>query len=274
MVKGGIASVAVARFVACAACVALAACSLALGEGEFVGGTASDAGTDTDATTPSTDADGTASDAAIDTSDGAVEPKPDPDLLGWWKLDETSGTIANDSSQYANEGHFVGAPVWTNTGKRNGAILFNGASFVDVSNHPSLVVSTKLTIAFWVRVDIEVDDARVFLYGGGFNVKLNNRHPQLEMTAGYAVAMPTVPNGEWHHVAFTFDGGITAAYYDGFSVGLEANTLSAGASVPATGDDLRIGGTLDDTYALKGAVDDVRYYRRVLSAAEVDALTK
>ena len=33
-------------------------------------------------------------------------------LVGWWKLDEMSGTTVADSSGTGNDGTFVGDPVW------------------------------------------------------------------------------------------------------------------------------------------------------------------
>ena len=37
-----------------------------------------------------------------------------PGLIGWWKLDETSGTTAFDSSELGNDGQFgpEGDPQW------------------------------------------------------------------------------------------------------------------------------------------------------------------
>ena len=42
----------------------------------------------------------------------SVAKAADPDLLGWWKLNETSGTIASDSSGNGYDGTLVGDPQW------------------------------------------------------------------------------------------------------------------------------------------------------------------
>ena len=34
------------------------------------------------------------------------------ELVGWWRFDEGSGTIANDSSGNGNDGTFYGDPQW------------------------------------------------------------------------------------------------------------------------------------------------------------------
>ncbi|HUV66417.1 MAG TPA: hypothetical protein VMW24_21185, partial [Sedimentisphaerales bacterium] len=43
----------------------------------------------------------------------------DPDLLGWWKLDESSGTTAYDSSGNGYDGILNGDPQWV-AGKYGG----------------------------------------------------------------------------------------------------------------------------------------------------------
>ncbi|MHC4440848.1 MAG: hypothetical protein ACYS3S_26160, partial [Planctomycetota bacterium] len=49
----------------------------------------------------------------------------DPDLLGWWKLDDGTGTIAVDSSGNGDNGTFVGDPEWI-AGKFGSGLSFDG----------------------------------------------------------------------------------------------------------------------------------------------------
>ncbi len=49
----------------------------------------------------------------------------DPDLLVWYKFDETSGTIAHDSSGNGHDGPLNGDPIWV-PGQINGALDFGG----------------------------------------------------------------------------------------------------------------------------------------------------
>ena len=46
-------------------------------------------------------------------------------LVGWWKFDETNGTIAHDSSGNGYDGNLSGGPTWS-TGKIGGALSFDG----------------------------------------------------------------------------------------------------------------------------------------------------
>ena len=46
-------------------------------------------------------------------------------LVGWWKFDETNGTVAYDSSGNGNDGNLTNGPTWA-TGKIGGALSFDG----------------------------------------------------------------------------------------------------------------------------------------------------
>ena len=46
-------------------------------------------------------------------------------LVGWWKFDEGSGSVAYDSSGNGNDGNLMNGPTWT-AGKIRGALSFDG----------------------------------------------------------------------------------------------------------------------------------------------------
>ncbi len=78
------------------------------------------------------------------------------DLVAYWRLDEGSGTTANDSSGNGNDGTFNGDPQWVE-GYYGGAIEFDGAGdFLDCGSDPSLDL-TKWTIAFWLKLNENKD---------------------------------------------------------------------------------------------------------------------
>ena len=49
-------------------------------------------------------------------------------LVGWWKLDDGSGTSAMDSSGNGNTGTLNNSPTWTTSGMNGGALTFNGTN--------------------------------------------------------------------------------------------------------------------------------------------------
>jgi len=81
------------------------------------------------------------------------------------------------------------------------------------------------------------------------------------------VSMPSVPTGEWHHLAVTYSvsGGKKAVYYDGTEY---ASTTTSIDTLTSDREGARIGYACDGAY-FDGRVDDVRLYNRALSAQEV-----
>ena len=84
---------------------------------------------------------------------------------------------------------------------------------------------------------------------------------------------PTGVTGDaWQHVACTYDGAAAGAWIDGRQVG---TTQMFGALSSTQNDPIAIGASSDGTNTqnnFTGALDDVRIYRRALSAAELAAL--
>ena len=74
----------------------------------------------------------------------------DPNLIGWWKLDETSGLIAADSSGNGNDGTLtdMAGNEWT-TGYIDGAIEFDGSNgnISGIGNCPT----SSYTVAGWAK---------------------------------------------------------------------------------------------------------------------------
>jgi hypothetical protein len=77
------------------------------------------------------------------------------DLVGHWKLDEASGTVAADSWGNGNTGVLVTGPVWT-AGVVNGALSFDRADdTVTVADAANLRLTGDCTIAFWIKKNSE-----------------------------------------------------------------------------------------------------------------------
>ena len=82
---------------------------------------------------------------------GAVN---DPDLIGWWKLDEPSGTVATDSSGLGNNGSLHGSAKHT-AGKSGGGVYCDGTeAYVEI---PGILTETG-TVAFWFKPDWDGTD--------------------------------------------------------------------------------------------------------------------
>jgi hypothetical protein len=77
----------------------------------------------------------------------------------------------------------------------------------------------------------------------------------------------TVPANAWSHVAMTYDGSLLRLYINGMDAGSRPAT---GSVVPASPP---LSGVLGGTPGFAGSIDEVRLFRRALSAAEIAADT-
>jgi hypothetical protein len=76
---------------------------------------------------------------------------PHPGLVGWWRFDEGSGSVATDSSGNGNKGTINGAS-WA-TGKYGDALSFDGASnYVSMSHNSVLSFGTgNFSAGAWIK---------------------------------------------------------------------------------------------------------------------------
>ena len=197
---------------------------------------------------------------------------PADGLVGYWSMDEGDGATASDSSGLGNTGGVYGGATWT-TGKVGGALSFDGSSgTMNVPNVTGLPAgNTPHTIAAWVKVtSLPSNRAWILLLG---NEGTGSHHwllthsgwTQLGVWNG-AQAHPTLPVGEWKHLAVTFDGTTLTGYMDGVTVG------SSAAQFDLEGMPLTLGqGHIWENY-FSGLIDDVRIYSRALDATEIAAL--
>ena len=86
----------------------------------------------------------------------------------------------------------------------------------------------------------------------------------------YSAAAPTIYNGQWHHVAATYDSATRTKrlYFDGVEIG-GGMTLTGDLNVGAA--NFRIGSTNNAEY-FNGLLDDVGVWQTALSAPRVKAL--
>jgi hypothetical protein len=201
-------------------------------------------------------------------------------LVGWWKFDEGSGSMAADSGPGGKAGTLRGEPLWIQGRVGPYALSFDGLD--DHVHIPGLNWSGPVTIAFWNFVP-----GRPTVYGSAFGSvgsEPNNRFqahvPWVDGNiywdygsasgSGRIVVSYESYYGRWKHVTLISAGSANfkAIYIDG---NLAASAPSSDSPAPVT--DFRIG-SLSETSAIfhSGAIDDVRIYNRVLSAAEVTAI--
>jgi hypothetical protein len=216
-----------------------------------------------------------------------VEPPAggDMSLVAHWKLDETEGLTATDSSGYGNDGTLVGMEgnEWT-AGIEGGALAFTGTSqYVDFGHSPSLQLTTNITLSAWVKMESDNPDAYMGIAGkmvanpyagyglvrhstNVFRFWVSNQDGS-NLTA--ATSDDTYTDTEWHHVVGVVNDNFSSLYVDGVK-----QIEEAPVNLTDTGDYAFIGkqySNTDERY-WKGLVDDVRIYYRALSDQEIGGL--
>ncbi|HLY12620.1 MAG TPA: LamG-like jellyroll fold domain-containing protein [Planctomycetota bacterium] len=206
-------------------------------------------------------------------------PLLDPDLLAWWTFDEGAGTVVFDRTGKNHDAKVVGPVQWTD-GKIGGAVRFTTAGpTLRVEDAEDLRLSGDLTLALWMKKEGEAGEWSCFLGKGEKQernyclwLEGNTRNVMFQEYGAAAVnlkATKAVSDGVWTHLAATVLGSKATIYVNGVKEG-EVDRKGA-ASTPR----LPIGmGWACEHGTFRGLLDDVRIYRRALSADEIRALVE
>ncbi|MFC1793179.1 LamG-like jellyroll fold domain-containing protein, partial [Planctomycetota bacterium] len=208
-------------------------------------------------------------------------PITDPNLVGWWKLDEGSGVIVLDGSGYGNHGTLKGDPQWV-IGHDGNALEFNGSSaYVDCGNAEALNVDV-FSVSFWCNIPSTQGwrhmisrgshgasgspgsvNWGVMMYDGAETILFETFND----TAWIGITADTTI-GEWHHIVAIYDGDTMQLYHDG---ALAATTSGAGILLDESRRFL-IGAKSDNggqSEYFSGSIDDVRIYNKALTQDEI-----
>ncbi len=210
-------------------------------------------------------------------------------LIGYWDMNQSSGTTVPDLSGNGYDGTFYNAPTWQPlNGYIDGALNFDVSQVQGVDLPNDLFDTlTEGTIAAWVYWEGANDFRQILLSGQDGWFEFNIRNGQLDLwTSGCSGGnvrtsgtSPLTPN-QWHHVAFTNDATGHKFYIDGVEVPATYSAGNATTSVffdqctTAATTEYAIGWTsyLSDTEVFDGRIDEVRVYNRVLSATDIATL--
>jgi hypothetical protein len=212
--------------------------------------------------------------------------------LGFWKLDEASGTVAADSSGNGRDGTYTDAAM---AGAEDGpcniggvAPAFASGDFVDVPANAAWSLTSTLTIEALVRRDpasptvvaaivsqdeVYLNDLTDASSNGRYNTYVMENGAEIEANNQFPFIDATIPcnfETKWAHIVFTKSGsgaGGTKVYIEGL--------LVASGAVPnfvASSHGLMLGrrGIPNDHY-LVGSLSHVAIYGTALSAARVAA---
>jgi type II secretory pathway pseudopilin PulG len=203
--------------------------------------------------------------------------------VGYWRLDETSGTTAKDSSGNGNNGTYSGGVTLNQQSilsDGNAAATFDGSSgYVEIPYNASLnppifsieawvkptTTGTYLYVAGTLRTTLvtPITGYRLARLADGrwmFSIGDGTSDPSIYATS-------TAVN-EYVHLIGTYDGARLRFYKNGVLESTSAGTLTLSQN---TTKPLRIGAPPEtSSNFFNGTIDDVAIYNRALTAEEVE----
>lgn len=203
-------------------------------------------------------------------------------IAAWWKMDETGGTTAFDSS-----GSGRNATVFN--GSFASGYISNAVQFTSSTGRATYAAqqSNQVTVAAWVRCDTPggAGFPRILdTPGYRFFFRCSSSYPDQNsvgfgtydsVNGDYDSGGNTISLGSWYHVAVTFDRSDLQKPPAFFVNGkmLTTTTLVAASGTPpqlsGTG---YIGNNSANNRNWNGRIDDLRVYNRILSDVEIQVL--
>ena len=219
-------------------------------------------------------------------------PILDPDLLGWWKLDEGSGDTAIDWSGHENHGEIVyldgglgdNGEVWVDEEGLGTVLTFNGndqtGAVVKAGNIPALGATDSFTWAFWAKQkgdgtgafetivgnrDVGVSHPNFIMFTPTqFEYFVNAGEYVIDHSVVQGIDYPDLQDGLWTHHAVIKEGTTLTYYRNGIVTGQGADSVNQGPNAFCIGGNL-VGGRWS------GSIYNVRIYKRALSVEELQS---
>ena len=197
-------------------------------------------------------------------------------LVGYWRLGDTSGTTATDSSSAARNGTYTGAYALNNPGALgttgDKSVLVNNG-YITVPHNAAYNLTGDMTVEAWVY-PTSITTYRMIVTKANtnatptFELRLVQSTGMLEFvqwngTTYYTIAGTVQVSGNrWNHVAAVRAGNNILLYLNGLLVG--TGTVSGAASTNTSA--LLIGERVDlGLYYFAGGIDEVALYNVALS---------
>jgi hypothetical protein len=205
--------------------------------------------------------------------------------IAYWRLDETSGTTARDSSGHGNDGTYIGVVSHGTAGAiasdPDTATTFDGATgYMDGGNRFAFTGQQALSLEAWVKANSTTSylgiASREDTSGGppseGYVLFVSPSDgvfgfQRLDGASQTTVTSMSVASASAYvHIVATYDGSQMSIYVNG------ASELTQTASFPIAGamNDFVVGAEAGGAEAFfDGAMDEVAVYDHVLTPAQV-----
>jgi len=189
-------------------------------------------------------------------------------LTGWYTFD---GVLSEKNAKLPSATPTASAQVFFGPDRKGAAgkaMKFNGALGLNISNVPT---QPNMTVAAWVKYTAMPLTTTHFInpvgQAPGFGQSGNKLYSYISTPATTSVTV--IKDSSWHHLAATYDGLSIRFYIDGQYMSYSYNPLTF---QPYT-QQYFLGYMPGGAY-WKGLIDELHFYNRTLSAAEIQLLFK
>ncbi|MFH0924236.1 MAG: DUF2341 domain-containing protein [bacterium] len=195
-------------------------------------------------------------------------------------MEEAAGT-ALDSSGNGNDATLTNGPTWTDSGKIDKGISFDGTNdTLNVIDSDSLDITSAITVELWVKPTVALVSGITLLHkcaadgtgwlkigveGGQYNATFS-----LTERAGVRVTgISNAPVNTWTHLAFTYDSttGIASFYENGY---LADKLGGLSGTIPVNNNNLQIGGESNNAGRyFTGLIDEIALWSTALTPEKI-----
>jgi len=184
----------------------------------------------------------------------------------------TSAAQGADPSLVAH-GTEIGDPTYT-TGVFGQAIDLDGdGDYVDCGDPPEFDITDQITFTYWIQVRAFDRDWNTVLSRGDDSWRSSRAGTNNFMeaavggtTGNYTYGVTPVDDGQWHHVAWVYDGAMNYLYVDGEVDATEEST----GQITVSSYPLYIGDNSQATGRFwNGLIDDLMIFNTALSQEEI-----
>ncbi len=212
-------------------------------------------------------------------------PITDPDLAGWWTMEEGRGTTAVDWSGHGGHGVLMGGPQWVD-GFYGGALSFTGTGqYVNCGTAGADIVG-DFTLAAWIKMAPGNAGKYMGIAGrltqatGAYQGFALVRHSSdvlrlwvgdgsTDLAKSAVSSDAPYTDARWHHVAMVHQGQANSLFVDG-----KKQSGSTNVALSTNPEFFHIGrqySHMDDRY-FDGLIDDVRIYSKAMTEAQIDEI--
>ena len=206
----------------------------------------------------------------------------EPNLVAWWKLDDGSGTIAEDSAGDAN-GTLINGPVWT-TGIVDGALDLDGSDdYVSVPGVSGSGPVDNITFACWIYPQITssyraIYNHDVFSAGGvHFQITSSSTLQLAVVGTSYFYTVSTFSTNQWYHVAVVYSNLSGQNYARFYINGVPESSIPVGTASQVDLTKTALIGASDMGGSVigrnfDGMIDDLRIYDSIVNETRIQQL--